>query len=816
MSWQMSNGASSSSESSSVFSSYGGIASSVRFSSGYGSGFYPPTSFKFSNDFSFSGSYLSVWPDEGWSTSSSVRFSSGYGSGFYPPTSFKFSNDFSFSGSFLSAWPDEGWGVGSGSGFSHNSEAGGYSLSGNRFRSSVSADYSFEQFGYSTHDDYYSSPFSAYENGGGWSSTGHQPVASGSGVGVGSNRIPPCEGEGGEDCVPIDAESDLKNALLADIIIGSNPSKLTGLPIFPHNLPLAERGMDSNEVGTNNLKNALITLVLKQNQAFSEKSSVTVEDMMTLHFMEPENCKNDVNGCAYDQIKRMLLEAPEDSDEGSGISINGAFRVTLNSIDNVASLTPTAALLERCPLNPTRPTISDAFPEVCVARREIASNGASSTAIELPALGGDTDECVTFVHRILDTTDDSETVGRGYSQLIASEYGLDGSGVNRAFWINPGYEWAPRELGDRVEFHLSQKVMLFVLVKIEDDALPARRQLLATTNDDLPSSMLIEQGIEFNVSPQKMMASAFRVPAASVGTFSLGLKLSPDEVCMSPEELRQHLRLKIADYVSEVASEHKTVQVTSVTVEKGGADCRRRLSRAVLATAESTADVQIMVVFAGDDEPTINLQDLMRVHPEVLDAQPLVANEIRLSDDYAPRQAATPTPPSVSGEEAAADKGSSSLWVPACAAAAAVVFLGVACTLYRAAHSPSKRCAGAQAPSVHAVNSQVLYDLRPTAPQPPQAPLVPPAGRGPVLRGAPAHATALPFCQPPLQPPAHPTPVFSRPDAGLYPAVPSLSPAGHPAPHVPSWPSAASAPGDATPQSALPPSAHTVGYIVGT
>ena len=77
-------------------------------------------------------------------------------------------------------------------------------------------------------------------------------------------------------------------------------------------------------------------------------------------------------------------------------------------------------------------------------------------------------------------------VAANFSRLVAQQRRLDHA-QSRAFWINPGYEWTPTLQRGRATFQLSQKLLLFGLVGLnENRAVPANVSLLVAFEDANP------------------------------------------------------------------------------------------------------------------------------------------------------------------------------------------------------------------------------------------------------------------------------------------------------------------------------------------
>eukprot|EP00961_Rhodomonas_salina_P179255 2418835-Rhodomonas_salina.1 len=79
---------------------------------------------------------------------------------------------------------------------------------------------------------------------------------------------------------------------------------------------------------------------------------------------------------------------------------------------------------------------------------------------------------------ILGENDYARDLAVDYVKAIHERYTLNGR-YNRAYWINPGYEWTPTQTAGKSLFSVSQKVYLFALITL-DENISRRRMLLAT------------------------------------------------------------------------------------------------------------------------------------------------------------------------------------------------------------------------------------------------------------------------------------------------------------------------------------------------
>eukprot|EP00961_Rhodomonas_salina_P073230 983896-Rhodomonas_salina.1 len=105
--------------------------------------------------------------------------------------------------------------------------------------------------------------------------------------------------------------------------------------------------------------------------------------------------------------------------------------------------------------------------------------------------------------------------------------------------------------------------------------------------------------MDFQQTPQSMMASAFDVPVDKVGLFKLEMQLTKAQACMPASQLQDSLRVGLKDMLDDTASTYKTVQVISLSVDKGDEVCpgTRRSIRKLLGLSSATATINMLVVF---------------------------------------------------------------------------------------------------------------------------------------------------------------------------------------------------------------------------
>jgi len=570
--------------------------------------------------------------------------------------------------------------------------------------------------------------------------------------------IPVVEGGINIFCDGVRAKTDLVDVANADIVVGTaaSQSELSRLRILKD---IASTSLSKFEgettIDSDSIEAGFLTLILKGNSSFFElrntkRFGLELEDLITIHIMEPDSTMftevNDLLGAPptdnYDTTTNNLIDA--------GYELNGAFRFTINRIENRASLEPTAALLAKCPFNPPRPSYDVPFPTTCVTRRDVRHRGfpnragALSTAMEVVPLldvaagtcvSKDPDDLVTgvypkrsnedgwgfcgtdctmnqnakFMQNVLGASDYADGLGRDYSCVIAQKYKLD-SRYNRAWWINPSYEWTPTQTGGQPIFTVSQKIFLFALVNLNeqfgassvaDSGIPApqgpklsRRRLLSNTQNT--GSGMSASVMEFDVTPSKMLADSFSVPVDKVATWKITFALTADQACMEPAELQKAIRGVLGGYSLDHVSNYEALLITSMTVDKDGIQCpARRSSRRLLNNP--TATVEMMIVFAAGANANIDV-DSFKSSPGIMTMEAVEVSP-KVGTTAGDWTRATPEPEESSGSNIALIAG--------CAAGGAVLLLGGGFLLWRM-NKPSAEAEVASAlPDLAALKSQL-------------------------------------------------------------------------------------------------------------
>jgi len=469
--------------------------------------------------------------------------------------------------------------------------------------------------------------------------------------------IPVVDGGVNIFCDGITAKTDLVDVVQVDLILGSAASddELSRLRIFEDiaNSDLTPKAASVFE--TDSIEAGLMTLVIKGDSSYFDQSGtdafrVNVEDVITIHIMEPATAK-------YDEVKALLETAGDDNSLSTGIDtdgylLNGAFSFIVDRQLQRAYLEPSDGLLDICAFNPPRPTSNVPFPTTCVIRRDIRRqtypnrNGAFSTAVEVPQMS-ETDRHFNsvFFTTFLGDNDYAYNLGATFSQVVADKYELNGRYL-RAFMINPGYEWTPTQTGGQSIFTISQRLFLFALVNLDEAFFSAvtpsytlpttranpntvtsggggggrrrRRMLLSTTANTGAGATAAE--LSFNTSPKQLLSSALGLTQDRVSVVGVTVGISLADACKAPADLNDHLTQTMQDLFSQVSSELQQVIVMSNRLDFAGQSCPSNADRRSLRLRRSStvsAATEVLVAFPPGKNSYLDLDKLGSL-PDVL------------------------------------------------------------------------------------------------------------------------------------------------------------------------------------------------------
>jgi hypothetical protein len=361
-----------------------------------------------------------------------------------------------------------------------------------------------------------------------------------------------------------------------------------------------------------------------------------------------------------------------------------------------------------------------------------ARTGGVSTAMEItPGAGvADYEEEARFMQTVLGGSDEAANLGRAFAGVISTKY-LAGTGAdryNRAWWINPGYEWTPSQTNGKSIFNLSQQIIMFALINLNENyvdggssipgdslTLPAgagntfarRRMLLSTVNKDQGTTAM---ALEFDVSPSALMASALNVPEDRIGLFEVHVSLTQAEACMDIESLSGSLAKTFDDYLTNTASLYEEVFVVSIQKDMGQEDCKRR--RRLMAFSSATATVQMLIAFTEGTDSTFNIEAFAEL-PGIEEVTPNGdVSKITLDNTFVTSQKEKDQVKKAldSPEEEGGDN-SMVIIAAACGGVGALLLVGVAFFFYKRSSSPEPVMVETVAISVHDLKAQLANDV---------------------------------------------------------------------------------------------------------
>eukprot|EP00961_Rhodomonas_salina_P260067 3514348-Rhodomonas_salina.1 len=360
-------------------------------------------------------------------------------------------------------------------------------------------------------------------------------------------------------------------------------------------------------IDTDSIESGLMTLVVKGSASYFDNGvaggySLELEDLITIHIME-------TGVSTYESVKGMLAE-------------QRAFTLLKDASDHRVHITPSSDLGLICNFAPGRPTRTDWFPTSCIIRRDVdkrqypGRGGSPSTAMELDP--DNTDGAAQFMQTIFGASDYAETLGRNFSQVIDNKYKLNGR-FQRAYWINPGYEWAPQQTVGVERFLLSQRLIMVALVRL-DEAGGATRRMLIDSETQADKRRAEEgqygegislQDMSFAVSADMLVAMSLNVERTRVTTWSLSMLLTDEQACMRSHELRSAIGAVFAAHLTKAASPAEHIVISSARVDRGSVDCLAG-RRALEWYSGASGTFETAVVFQ-DPMATVNIGVLNRM-----------------------------------------------------------------------------------------------------------------------------------------------------------------------------------------------------------
>jgi len=495
-----------------------------------------------------------------------------------------------------------------------------------------------------------------------------------------SAEIPVVEGGRYMFCDGITAKTDLQDVVSATLIFGTarDDSEYTRLRVMEDvGSSVLDPNSDPQFFTSSSIEAGMMTLVLEGDEEYFNLPSgsgygVQLEDVITVHIMEPVS-DFDAAGTVSKYVKDLLAQPGDDNYTPSpaelrtlGYKLNGAFRFTIDRSEQTASLEPTRELLDRCQFNPPRPSLEQLFPTTCVLRRDVDAkeykvrDGKFQTAMEVDANSVGNQE---FIASFLGDSSYSKDLADKYSSLISTKFALDGR-YKRAFWINPGYEWTPQQVGRQSFFTVSQKLFVFMLVTLDEEFSGGRRSL----GRRLFSSTLQEQTggqsnaavsnveAKFPTGPDTVLAQSIALEELCGGSgacdldretretveakavewtarataWKVRVPLTRGQACNRDREaVKKELAKGVDAAFKASASNVKQVQVRIDSIDMKTENCykvnrdgsSRRAGENDMSTAEATGQAEVL--FSSDEA---------KINPKLLNEQPGIINADPASD----------------------------------------------------------------------------------------------------------------------------------------------------------------------------------------
>eukprot|EP00286_Rhodomonas_abbreviata_P025708 CAMPEP_0181307620 /NCGR_PEP_ID=MMETSP1101-20121128/10988_1 /TAXON_ID=46948 /ORGANISM="Rhodomonas abbreviata, Strain Caron Lab Isolate" /LENGTH=1364 /DNA_ID=CAMNT_0023413871 /DNA_START=99 /DNA_END=4193 /DNA_ORIENTATION=+ len=413
-------------------------------------------------------------------------------------------------------------------------------------------------------------------------------------------------------CSEETAAADLQGVAHVDLMVGSAivEQELDRLWMRTNLEQTNQSDVESVEVNTTSIESSIMTLVVRGDESYFTQANtgrfkLEIEDIITLHIMENDTPQR------FQEILALVEQG-------------NAFSITADAWGHHTYLDPTVALSEKCSFFPEPASRENIIPAVCVARRDIKNrvpqvvNGGVRTAMEVLARTlPDTDwtDCEDFMTDIFGSSDYAKELGREFGKLVVNKWTVNNRYI-RAWWINPGYEWTPASTGGSLSrFTLSQRLIMFALVNLNEDFMSSRRMLLATANPRPDASGTSSQSLTFNVDSMQLITNVLDVDRSAVTEWSMDMGLTDEQACYSDKSLKDLLRGKLNSALKDAASPIFPVQILRMEKDMGSVRCSNRRteeSRRNLGTA--VAKVSAAIIFDLEEtkqgKPYIHINEL--------------------------------------------------------------------------------------------------------------------------------------------------------------------------------------------------------------
>ena len=386
-----------------------------------------------------------------------------------------------------------------------------------------------------------------------------------------------------------------------DILVGSAASpadftRLTRLSGLQSTADTAGRiNSATQNISARSIESGLLTLVVRgKDSVFGgglAAPQLTVDDVVTLHIM----------GDSLYTAVAGILAGP-----------NQPFQVVYDQTRGLASMSPSPALAALC-----GPTANQLPLASCVLRYDVQALVSNPSALDVGSASAAA--ASSFMQGIVGSSDFAAALGANFSALLKAQYQLSPqTNYRSAFWINPGYTWIGQSATGKGLFTLSQRVVVVALISVAAPNGGSRRRLLAVSSTAPATSSAT---INFDVGIEDLVAEQLNLPADHVSTWSITLKLTPAQICLSADELRGTAQSMLVHFLTSVASPIKGVYISDSAVNLAGTVCP--VGRRQLANAVASGRFETIIAFqAGTVTPYLDVT-LLSSMPGVLLVQPI-------------------------------------------------------------------------------------------------------------------------------------------------------------------------------------------------
>eukprot|EP00961_Rhodomonas_salina_P198122 2673245-Rhodomonas_salina.2 len=249
---------------------------------------------------------------------------------------------------------------------------------------------------------------------------------------------------------------------------------------------------------------------------------------------------------------------------------------------------------------------------------------------------------VDFMENIFTGANYSARLANGFMSAMRNRYNLGDDAApslnnryTRAYWINPGYEWTPTQTGGASIFTVSQRIMMFALIGVDEGidygstnagGETRRRKILQVADTGDKSKGNVAQNLAFNTDASKVICEATPSyctcgdnkdemcesapttdqPTRVVKSFKVTRAISVADACKPEAELSADLKAEMEGFMALFGQGFDSVAISGLTVNKNGVSCERR------ADGEPTVDYTTTVTFKAGEAGTVDLDKIQK------------------------------------------------------------------------------------------------------------------------------------------------------------------------------------------------------------